>query len=57
MSKIVYLFSIHRKKITEDYRIFVDNVQMDLIEENNERWNGTINMSIRQFEKVPNGIT
>jgi len=57
MERICYLFSIHRKKITTDYRIFIDNVQTDVIEENNERWNGTINMSVRQFEKIPEDIT
>ncbi len=57
MEKICYLFSIHRKKITTDYRIFIDNVQADVIEENNERWNGTINISVRQFEKIPENIT
>jgi len=51
------LFSNHRKKITDDYRIFIDKIQTGVIEENNEQWTGTINMNIRQFAPIPENIT
>lgn len=57
MEEIKDLFAINRKKITTTYRIFVDNVQTGIIEKNNERWIGTINMDVRQFDVIPEGIT
>lgn len=57
MEEIKDLFAVNRKKITSTYRIFVDNVQTGIIEENNERWIGTINMDVRQFDVIPEGIT
>ena len=57
INNIVTLFSNHRKKITDDYRIFIDKIQTGVIEENNEQWTGTINMNIRQFAPIPENIT
>lgn len=57
INNIVDLFSKHRKKITNEYRIFIDKIQTGVIEENNERWTGTINMNIRQFTLIPDNIS
>ena len=51
------LFCINRKKTTEDYKIYIDNISTSIVETEEARWIGTINMNVAYLIPVPDGLT
>lgn len=54
---ISYLFSVNRKKITEDYKIYVDKIDTNIVETEQARWIGTITMSLAYLTPIPGDVT
>ena len=51
------LFCINRKKTTEDYKIYIDNISTSIVETEEARWIGTINMNVAYLIPVPDSLT
>lgn len=51
------LFCINRKKTTKDYKIYIDNISTSIVETEEARWIGTINMNVAYLIPVPDSLT
>lgn len=52
VNAIISLFSVHRKKITSEYRIFIDSMSTSVEEDNSEHWTGNIELAIKQYTPI-----
>jgi hypothetical protein len=50
------LFSIDRKKVTSTYKIYIDNINTNIVETEQARWIGTVTMDIAYLTLVPTNL-
>ncbi len=56
VDEISTLFSIHRKSIGSDYKIYIDNINSNIIETEQARWIGTITLEVSYLTLILEGI-
>jgi len=50
---IANLFSLHRKKVTEDYKIYINKISTKIESTEQAHWVGTITMDVEYYFPVP----
>jgi hypothetical protein len=53
---IMALFTTNRKKSTDNYKIFVDNISSSVTENEQARWTGIITMTVMYYVLIPDCI-
>lgn len=56
VDEITTLFSIHRKNIGSDYKIYIDNISASITENEQARWIGTITLDISYLTLIPSDV-
>ena len=54
VDKIVTVFLENRKESNDDYKIYVDSIDSNIVETEQARWIGTINMTLSYLIAMPN---
>lgn len=56
VDEISTLFSVHRKKSEIEYKIYIDNINSNIVENEQARWIGTITLDINYLTLIPDDI-
>lgn len=56
VDEISTLFSVHRKSTGNGYKIYVDNINSNIIETEQARWIGTITLDVSYLTLIPDDI-
>lgn len=56
VDEISTLFSVHRKKSETEYKIYIDNINSNIVETEQARWIGTITIDVNYLTLIPDEV-